>query len=199
MFLPPWADNHRRHWVGPAVQKWLLQSASTVYIGNKKDHCSQPRKSRHQMCRQPSSGRVRRRACGLPYPASGRRSLHVGSAPRRRRPGRCSPFHAPIPPAFSSVRRGRGGDSPACRPGADGRCASPVTLPRIPLAVLGVPLRTMLIVRRRRWVPSSAGNGAGCGRWSPPPRWSNSDHAGKSSYSGEIDYRFLTFQTGSRF
>jgi len=46
-------------------------------------------------------------ACGLPYPASGRRSrpsvaLHVcflTGAPRRRRPGRCSRFHAPIPPA----------------------------------------------------------------------------------------------------
>ena len=31
-----------------------LQSASTVYIGNKKDHCSQPRYSRHQMCRPPA-------------------------------------------------------------------------------------------------------------------------------------------------
>jgi len=53
-------------------------------------------------------------------------------------------------------------------------------------------------------VTSSAGNGAGSGRWSPlppsrPRRRSNSDHAGKSSYSGEIDYRFLTFQTSSRF
>ena len=90
------------------------------------------------MCRPPS-GRVRRRACGLPYPASGRRShpsvaLHVcflTGAPRRRRPGRCSPFHAPIPPASSGIRRwgGGGGDSPALHPGTDGRCASPVTLP----------------------------------------------------------------------
>ena len=33
----------------------------------------------------------------------------------------------------------------------------------------------------------------------PTPRWrSNSDHAGKSSYSGKIDYRFLTLQTSSR-
>jgi len=32
-----------------------------------------------------------------------------------------------------------------------------------------------------------------------PHRRSNSDHAGKSTYSGEIDYRFLTFETGSRF
>jgi len=52
-------------------------------------------------------------------------------------------------------------------------------------------------------VPSSARNGARSGRWSPlpplhPRRRSNSDHAGKSSYSGEIDYRLLTFQTGSR-
>ena len=58
------------------------------------------------MCRPPSSGRVRRRACGLPYPASGRRSrlsvaLHVcflTGVPWRRRHGRCHPFHARIPP-----------------------------------------------------------------------------------------------------
>jgi len=55
------------------------------------------------MCRPPSSGRVRGRACGLPQPASGWRSrpyvtLHVcvlTGAPRRRRRGRCPPFHAP--------------------------------------------------------------------------------------------------------
>jgi len=114
------------------------------------------------MCRLPSSGRVRWRACGLPYPASGRRSrpsvaLHfcfLTGAPRRRRPGRCSLFHVPIPPASSGVRRGGGGgDSPARRPGADGRCASPVTLPRTPPAVLGMLLPSMLIVRRRRWGP----------------------------------------------
>ena len=32
-----------------------------------------------------------------------------------------------------------------------------------------------------------------------PRRRSNSDHAGKSTYPGEIDYRFLTLQTGSQF
>jgi len=49
---------------------------------------------------------IRPRACGLPYPAFGRWSrpsvaLHVcflTGAPRRRRPGHCPPFHAPIPP-----------------------------------------------------------------------------------------------------
>jgi len=62
----------------------------------------------------------------------------------------------------------------------------------------------MLIIRRRHWGPVIG--------WerrrvrpviAPPPsrprRRSNSDHAGKSSYSGEIDYLFLTFQTGYRF
>jgi len=34
---------------------------------------------------------------------------------------------------------------------------------------------------------------------SRPRRRSNSDHPGKSTYSGEIDYRFLTFQAGYRF
>jgi len=198
------------------VQKRPLHSASTVYIGNKKDHCSQLSKSRHQMCRPPSSGRVRWQACGLPYPASGRRSrpyvaLHVcflTGAPQRRRPSRCLPFHAPIPPASSGVRRGRGGgDFPACRPGADGHCGSLVMLPRTPLpgrfghvtadyvdrpqAALGSRHRPAW--ERRRVRPVIA----------PPPfaprRRSNSNHAGKSSYSAEIDYRFLTFQTGSLF
>ena len=56
-----------------------------------------------------SSSRVRWRASGLPYPASGRRSwlppsppsvafpVHVLThAPRRRRPGRCPPLNVPI-------------------------------------------------------------------------------------------------------
>ena len=41
---------------------------------------------------------------------------------------------------------GGGGDSPACRLGADGRCASPVALPRYPPPA-------MLIIRRRCWGP----------------------------------------------
>jgi len=132
--------------------------------------------------------------------------LHVcflTGAPRRRRPGRCSPFHAPVPPASSGVRRGGGGgDSPARRPGADGRCASPVTLPRTPPAVLGVLLPTMLNVCRRRWGPIIGRERRRVRPVTPPSRprrRSNSDHVGKSSYSGEIDYRFLTFQTGYQF
>ena len=55
--------------------------------------------------------------------------------PSIRRPGHCPPFHAPIPPATSTdcpgcQTGGGGGDSPARRPGADGRCTSPVALPR---------------------------------------------------------------------
>jgi len=159
------------------------------------------------MCRPPSSDRVRQQACGLPYPAFGQRSrssvaLHVcflTGAPRCRRPGHCPPFHAPIPPATSSgVRRGGGGDSPA-----DGRCTSPVALPRtLPPAVLGAPLPAMLIVRRRRW-SSVIGRERRRVRPMTPPsrprRRFNSDNAGKSTYSDKIDYRFLTFQTGYRF
>ena len=166
------------------------------------------------MCRPPSSDRVRRRACGISYPAFGRRSrpsvaLHIcflTGAPQRRRPGRCPPFHVPIfPPRLSSgVRRGGGGgDSPASRPG--GRwplhfSGGTPTYP--PPAILGTPLPAMLIVRRRRW-SSVIGRERRLVRPVTPPsrprRRSNSDHAGKSTYSGEIDYRFLTFQTGSRF
>ena len=68
------------------------------------------------MCRPPSSDHVRWRACGLSYPAFGRRSrpsvaLHVcflTGAPWRRRPGHCPPFNAPISPSrlSSGVRRG---------------------------------------------------------------------------------------------
>jgi len=86
------------------------------------------------MCRLPSFGRVRRRACGLPYPASGQRSrpsvaLHVcflTGAPQNRRPGRCSQFHAPIPPASSGVRRG--GEAVISRPVVRGLIA--VVLPQ---------------------------------------------------------------------
>ena len=97
---------------------------------------------------------------------------------------------------------GGGGDSPARRPGADGRCASPVTLPRTPPAVLGVLLPTMLNVCRRRWGPIIGRERRRVRPVTPPSRprrRSNSDHVGKSSYSGEIDYRFLTFQTGYQF
>jgi len=93
-------------------------------------------------------------------------------APPRRVPSMCFDTCATAPllavsrthPArdvdrlFSGVRRGAGGDSPARRPGADGRCASPVTLP--------------CTLPRPFWVPR---------------RRSNSDHAGKSTYSGEIE------------
>jgi len=93
------------------------------------------------MCRPPSSGRVRRRACGLAYPASGLQSrpsvaLHVcvlTGAPRR------PPFHAPIPPATStdcpavSDRGGRRWFPALARHlRADGRCTSPVALPPYP-------------------------------------------------------------------
>ena len=130
------------------------------------------------MCRPPSSGRVRGRACGLPHPASGWQSLpsvmlHVcvlTGARRRRRHGHCPPFHAATPRDVDRLssgvqREGGGGDSPARRPRADGRCTSPVALPHtLPLTVLSTQLPAMLIVRRRDGVPSSAGNGAGSGR-----------------------------------
>ena len=107
-----------------------------------------------------SSGHVRRWACGLPYPASGQRSLpsvalHVcflTGAPGQQRPSRCPPFHPPILPATSTncpaASEGGGGDSPARRPGADGRCASPVILPHTSPPLPLMP--AMLIIRRRR-------------------------------------------------
>jgi len=162
------------------------------------------------MCRPPSSDHVRRRACGLSYPAFGRRSrpsvaLHVcflTGAPWRRRPGHCPPFHAPIYPSrlSSGVRRG---EAVIPRPGGRWPLHFPGRAPTYPPpAVLGTPLPAMLIVRRRRW-SSVIGRERRRVRPVTPPsrprRRSNSDHAGKSTYSGEIDYLFLTFQTGSWF
>jgi len=92
--------------------------------------------------------------------------------PRRLRPGRCPPFHAPIPLATST-------DYPAVSDGDRGEAVIPrlvvrgpmaVALPRsrspctIPLTVLGAPLPAMLMSAGGDGVPSSAGNGGGCGR-----------------------------------
>ena len=85
-------------------------------------------------------------------------ALHLSfltGTPRRRRPDRCSPFHAPIPPASSGVRRR--GEAVIPRPTIRGPMA--VVLPRScspyphTPAVLGAPLPAMLIVRRQRWGP----------------------------------------------
>jgi len=99
---------------------------------------------------------------------------------------------------------GGGGDSPARRPRADGRCTSPVALPPYPppRPFLSAPLPAMLIVLRRRWSSVIGRERRRVRPVTPPSRprqRSNSDHARKSTYSCEIDYRFLTFQTGSRF
>ena len=116
-----------------------------------------------------SCSRIRRWACGLPYPASGLRlrpsvALHVcflTGAPWRWRPGHCPPFHAPILPATST-------DCPAASDWGRGKAVIPwpvrglmaVALPRSRSPHI---LPRPLIVRRWRWVPSSAGNGARSG------------------------------------
>ena len=80
------------------------------------------------MCRPPSSGRVRGRACCLPYPASGRQwrpsvALHVcflTGAPRRRRdPAAARRFTRPSPrdvDRLSSGVRREGGEAVIPRP-----------------------------------------------------------------------------------
>ena len=68
------------------------------------------------------------------------------------------------------ARRGGGGDSSARRPGADGRCASPVVLPRtLPRPFWAHHCRLCWSSAGADGVPSSAGNGAGSGQWSPLP------------------------------
>jgi len=101
-----------------------------------------------------SSGRVRRWACGLPYPASGRRSRPPPPVVFPACVLTRAPETRPLP-AISCAQSARGdGDSPACRPGADGHCASLIALPPYPLpAVLGAPPPAVSIVHRRRWGP----------------------------------------------
>jgi len=172
-----------------------------------------------------SSGCVRRWACGLPYPASGRRShpsvvLHIcflTGAPRRRRPGRCPPFHVPIPPATSTDcpaasnggRRGFPSDSPARRPGADDHCASPVVLPRtLPRPFLERHCRhadrPQAAMGSHHWPGTAPGPAGDRPPPSRPRRRSNSNHVGKSTYSGEIeslnrDPGIATLDPGMRF
>ena len=124
------------------------------------------------MCRPPSSGRIWQRACGLPYPASSRQSrpsvaLHVcvlTGAPRRRRPGRCLPFHAPIPPQRRPIVQRCPTGGRRWFPGQ----SSPVALPRtLPRPFWAHHCRLCWSSAGADGVPSSAGNGAGSGRWHP--------------------------------
>ena len=103
--------------------------------------------------------------------------------------------------------RGGGGDSPARRPGADGRCASLVVLPHtLPLAVLGAPPPAMLIVPQAamkscHWPGTAPGP---AGDRPPPHRLSNSNHADKSMCSGKVesldrDPGIATLVPGMRF
>ena len=169
------------------------------------------------MCRPPSSDRVRRRACGLPYPAFGRRSrpsvaLHVcflTGAPGAGDPATARRFTRPSPPRRRPIVQrcptGAGGRRwfPGPSSGGQWPLHFPGRAPTYPPpAVLGAPLPAMLIVRRHRWSPVIGREWRRVRPVTPPSRprrRSNSVHAGKSTYSGEIDYRFLTFQTGSRF
>jgi len=108
-----------------------------------------------------SSGRVRRQACGLPYPASGRRSRppalsqqvfqHVyhgaGDPAAARRFTR--PSARDVDQLSSGVRQG---EAEIHGPSSGGHCTSPVALPPYPPpAVFGAPPPAMTIVRRRQW------------------------------------------------
>ena len=149
------------------------------------------------MCRPPSCGRVRRRACGLPYQASGQRSRRVArllfdrcaTAPETRPLLAVSRAH---PSCVQRRPMGGGGDSPARRPGAP--------------AVLGVPLPSMLIVLRRRWGPVISQERRQvrpviAPPLLPPPTGDPTPITQvkvRTRRNRLPDYRFLTFQTGSR-
>ena len=156
-----------------------------------------------------------KRHCGLPYPASGQRSrpsvaLHVcllTGAPRRQRPGHCPLFHAPILPATPRRRpatsKAVGGDSLAHRPMAVAlpESRSPVPSPsHFRRATAGYVARKQAAMGSRHrpgMAPDPAGD-------RPPRRRSNSDQAGKSTYSGKIesldrDPPIATLVLGTRF
>jgi len=90
----------------------------------------------------------------------------AGDAAAARRFTRASPRD--VDWLSSGVRReGGGSHSPARRPWADSRCTSRRAPPYPPRPFWARNCRPMLIVCRRDGVPSSAGNGAGSGLWSP--------------------------------
>jgi len=86
-----------------------------------------------------------------------------------RDPAAARRFTRPSFPRPAASDGGGGGDSPARRPGADGRCVSPVTLPRTPRPFWECHCRLCWSSAGGVGVTSSAGNGAGSGRWSPLP------------------------------
>ena len=109
---------------------WMLTRLESLDPGKKfstSENREQPRQQAYcewdnchlslRACYQSITCCVRRRACGLPYPASGRRLRHpiAFPVPRRWRPGHCPPFHAPILPATLTDFPAAfdGGDSPA--------------------------------------------------------------------------------------
>ena len=96
------------------MQKRPLQSASTVYIRNKKDHCHSRVRAdinvltaiiRLRLTAGLWSSIPSIRSAIASLPRAARLLFDRCATARRWRPGRCSPFHAPIPPASSGVRR----------------------------------------------------------------------------------------------
>ena len=160
------------------------------------------------MYRPPSSSHIRRRACGLPCPASGRRSrlsvvLHAcfltgaASAPETR------PLLAVSCAYPSRVQRRPTGEAVIPRPIVRGPMAVVLPWSCFPVPPPGrFGLATADYVDRPQVAMGSRhrpGTAPGPASDRPTPRRrSNSDHAGESSYSGKIDYQFLTLQTSSR-
>jgi len=146
------------------VQKRLHHSASTVY---RKQERSLFTVALEQTSNVPTAIIRPRPTAGLwsPIPsirsaiASLRRAAHLlfdrcATAPETRPlPAVSRTYPArDVDRLSSGVRRGGGGHSPARRPGADGRCTSPVALPRtLPRPFWAHHCRPMLIIRRRRW------------------------------------------------
>jgi len=192
MFMPPWADNH----------SYATESAGQCKNGR----FSLPLQCIKETRKITVHSRVRAdiKCADRHHPAASdggpvvshtqhpvgnrvpRVALHVcffdrcATAPETRPLPAVSRAHPPrdVDRLYSGVRR----------EGA----VIPRPVVRGPMAVALPQSRSVIGRERRRVRPMIA----------PPPsrsrRRSNSDHPGKSSYSGKIDYWFLTFQTGNR-
>ena len=137
-------------------------------------------------------------------------TLHVcflTGAPRRRRPGRCPPFHAPIPPATSTdcpavwlPSPSSGGRWLLCFPSRDPPYPAPGRFGRATAGYVDCPQAAMGSRHRPETAQGQSGD-----RSPSCPRWrSNSDHAGKSTYLGKIesldrDPGIATLVPGMRF
>ena len=170
MFLPPWADNHSYATESARQCKYCqlsLQQERSQFTAALEQTSNVPTTRNVGQ----SSGRVQRRACSLPHPASGRRSrpsvaLHVWFWQVRhgaRDPATARHFTCPSrPQRWPTVLRRPTGEAVIPRPIVWGRWLL-LSPGRFGCASAGY------VDRPQAAIPSSAGNGAGPASDHPSP------------------------------